>query len=115
MFKPPPHNRTVCLGITVAGHHEPCDRPVEEGSVFPFCRECRTQLEATPLRRQCSGSITYDFTMRPSRIECENFTGHPEEALCASCRVIDKRERARFKNQTDTCPTCGQHAPHLRR
>jgi hypothetical protein len=54
----------------------------------------------------------YDGAMRPIRRECNTLTGDEEVALCAHCRVIEKREKERARAVfQEACPHCGRSGP----
>lgn len=111
----PHHGRRTCIGLELHGVVEPCDAFVEDNSPFPFCAYHRAQIETMPRRRTCSGAIVYDAAMRPQRTECHNATGALDVALCAHCRVVEKREKERFRAASqDVCPTCGRSGPRPR-
>lgn len=108
----PAHGQRMCIGLDLYGLKESCAEPVEDDSPFPFCKKHRVQIQQAPRKRYCSGAITYDAAMRPVRTECNNLTGDPELALCASCRIVEKREKERARSVfEEVCPHCGHRGP----
>lgn len=108
----PPHNAQFCVGIDLNGIREECTERVEPGSMFPHCPRHRKMLATMPRRRTCAGARTYDHVMRPVQIPCVNLTGHQDERLCASCRVIEAREKEKAKAAfEERCPSCGRSGP----
>ena len=104
----PPHNARYCMSPGCVG-------TIEKDSIFPFCPTHLRELQTGKRHNGCAGAITFDSTMRPHQTSCNNATGHPEERLCPSCRVIERREKDRARSALrEPCPHCGQSMPRSR-